>query len=182
MNTNNFQKNLAHGQKGEVAVANFLTKKGYTLNHYNNDFRYDISMTNKNGQEKLFEVKEDDRSIATSNFYFEIESYSKPSGILTSQSNYWVVLVPSANEGYIFNTKTLREYVQKYFSTIVPGGEGLNTKGAIMNCVSTLGNIAHTVIKFDMSDLVAVKQVNELEDELEANINTEEYLEDELPF
>jgi hypothetical protein len=69
---------------------------------YNSDFRYDLKL----GQlgetfvaqlfaSKLVEVKFDFGTYRTGNFYIEYESRGVPSGIATTQADYWMLIAAS---------------------------------------------------------------------------------------
>ena len=53
---------------------------------FNNDYRYDFKTLDK----IKYEVKTDELSLKTNNLFIEFESYKKPSGIILSQSHYYI--------------------------------------------------------------------------------------------
>jgi hypothetical protein len=150
-----FKKDLEHGQAGEeLFMTQVLEKEGYTLVNYNNDYRWDIK-TLKNNAPNYWEVKMDDKSVHTGNFYIECQSYGKSSGIMTSQSQYFVIMVPSLDEAYLFNTKKLREYLVSNKTSIVAGGDDMATRGFLINKNSLIldPTINKRIIETDMSTL-----------------------------
>jgi hypothetical protein len=73
----------------------------------NNDYRFDF-LIKKDGKEIKIEVKFDDVFLTTRNFAVEFECRGKPSGIKTSESDFWV-FVDSNNNIYCINASILKE-------------------------------------------------------------------------
>jgi hypothetical protein len=72
---------------------------------YNSDFKYDLALgqlgegwIGKMLSSQTIEVKFDFACYRTGNFYIEYESRGKPSGIATSQADYWM-LIASTEKG-----------------------------------------------------------------------------------
>ena len=70
--------------------------------NYNNDFKYDLALgqlgevlIGKLLSSKTIEVKFDFGCYRTGNFYIEYESREKPSGIATTQADYWMLIAAS---------------------------------------------------------------------------------------
>ena len=67
--------------------------------NFNNDFRYDLEV-GKEGEriidslfkDKLLEVKRDSWVAKSGNIAIEYESRGKPSGIATTEADYWVII------------------------------------------------------------------------------------------
>jgi hypothetical protein len=90
---------------------------------YNSDFRYDLEI----GQEyesrfadlfrgKKFEVKTDFHSHKTGNIAIEYKSRGKPSGISTTESDFYVYIIPMAplkNIMIILPVNELKEITKK---------------------------------------------------------------------
>lgn len=125
---------------------------------YNNDFKYDLKI----GQlaegwfgnllsSKSIEVKFDLGCYRTGNFYIEYESRGKPSGIATTEADFWF-LVASTGMGAIrfragdsdiqpddvlfsvlIPTKRLRELCRtKAHRKAVPGGDNNTSLGVLI--------------------------------------------------
>lgn len=104
--TNNFPVDLKLSEPSVALV------KGMLMPHFDNitpneDYRYDL-LAKKGTNELTFEVKWDDELKNTGNLAVEYESWGKPSGIITTQSDYWV-FVDSYNNLYWIETTKLRE-------------------------------------------------------------------------
>ena len=125
-----FSLDIIVGGDGENLIKRFLEEKlKYTNVELNNskNYRtlkgYDISAINKNGKQILFEVKNDIKSARTGNIAIEFEYKQMPSGINSTNSNFWVSI--GTNEIYIIKVVKLKEMInnQLYFR-VVNGGDG----------------------------------------------------------
>ncbi len=89
---------------------------------YNNDFRYDLKV----GQvyEKQFndllgskiEIKRDFKCLDTGNIYVEYQSRGKPSGLSTSEAEYWCYWLSDVLCIFI-KTEELKILCRKYINT-----------------------------------------------------------------
>jgi hypothetical protein len=87
---------------------------------YNNDFKFDLEFGVLNGETwfhelvtgKKIEVKSDRRTCETGNVYIEYWSRGKPSGISTSQSDYYVYKV-AEDEAIIIATSQLKKKLKQ---------------------------------------------------------------------
>ena len=110
---------------------------------------------------KKVEVKsERDMWMKTGNIAIEYESYGKPSGIITTEADYWFHNLCIGDEEYctlVFKTDTLRKIVDKldYFKT-VSGGDNNASKMFLVN-----------IQKLFSSDVI--KSFKELEDDKKEN-------------
>ena len=84
---------------------------------YNNDFKYDLALgqlgevlIGKLLSSKTIEVKFDFGCYRTGNFYIEYQSRMKPSGIATTQADYWMLIAASE---YGQRLKQEQESIQK---------------------------------------------------------------------
>ena len=60
------------------------------------------------------------------NICLEIESYGKPSGIMTTKADYWIQILALGDDDYcrlIFDTKTVKRLAKKYMDTARYGGD-----------------------------------------------------------
>lgn len=107
---------------------------------YNSDFRHDLevgqSAENLLGQlleGKKLEVKMDRRARKTGLFFIEFESRGKPSGLATTEADYWALVVEGAC-ALIVKTESLRELarvtLQKY--GFKNGGDNNTSKGVLI--------------------------------------------------
>jgi hypothetical protein len=87
---------------------------------YNNDFKFDLEFGVQEGEtwfdeivsNRKFEVKTDRLSAKTGNIYIEYESRGKPSGIKTTQADYWVYKV-TENKAIVIKTEELIQIVRQ---------------------------------------------------------------------
>ena len=83
-----FMENLKKFQPYEVEAAQKIEKlnKVKVIN-FNDDNKYDF-LTSDNLK---YEVKTEPASIKTNNFFIEFLGYNKPSGITTTEANYYII-------------------------------------------------------------------------------------------
>lgn len=87
---------------------------------YNSDFKYDLEFGVLKGEtwfdeivsNRKFEVKTDRLSAKTGNIYIEYESRGKPSGIKTTQADYWVYKV-TETKAIVIKTEELKAIVRQ---------------------------------------------------------------------
>ena len=117
---NNFLEDLEFGEDGEKFISEYLEGKGLKLINTNKDNKYDLKML-KNNKEVKYEVKTDDkisRISDTGNHFVEFECKDrytrklKPSGINTSESDWYVFYYIHINEIWFIKTETLRNLVK----------------------------------------------------------------------
>lgn len=105
--------------------------------NFNNDFRFDLEFGQINGEtwfhelvtNKKIEVKSDRKTVDTGNVYIEYWSRGKPSGISTSQSDFYVYKV-GEEEAIIISTPYLK---QKLKQLVADGKARANVKGGDNN-------------------------------------------------
>jgi hypothetical protein len=92
--------------------------------NYNSDFRYDLEV-GKEGERivgelfknKKLEVKRDSWVGRTGNIAIEFKSRNKPSGILTTEADYWVFVFSKEYQDkvmLIVETNRLKEVTRQY--------------------------------------------------------------------
>ncbi len=87
---------------------------------FNSDFRYDLEYGIVEGEtwfhnvvsNSKFEVKTDRLSAKTGNIYIEYESRGKPSGIATTQADYWVYKIAEF-KAIVIKTEELKMLVKQ---------------------------------------------------------------------
>ena len=87
---------------------------------YNSDFKYDLEFGVLEGEtwfdeivsNRKFEVKTDRLSAKTGNIYIEYKSRGKPSGIKTTQADYWVYKV-TETKAIVIKTDELKAIVRQ---------------------------------------------------------------------
>ena len=122
---NNFHDNLCRIQDGELKVASLLNSVFADImitNTLNDDCKYDIKAL-VNGNPTTFEIKEDIKCAETGNVVVEYESRGKPSGIKTTEADFWIFRIHKTSENihhFVIGTKRLkrlikeRKYSRKY--------------------------------------------------------------------
>lgn len=87
---------------------------------HNNDFKYDLEFGVLNGEtwfhelvtNKKVEVKSDRRTVETGNVYIEYWSRGKPSGIATTQADYYVYKI-AEDTAFIISTEQLKKRLKQ---------------------------------------------------------------------
>ena len=83
-----FIENLEKFQPYEVEAAQRIEKLNTVkVINFNNDNKYDF-MTSDNLK---YEVKTEPTSLKTCNFFIEFLGYNKPSGITTTEADYYII-------------------------------------------------------------------------------------------
>ena len=115
---------------------------------YNNDFKHDLEVgqtfENQLGEllNKKIEVKRDFRCLETKNVFVEYESRNKPSGIATSEADYYCFWFSDVH-CVIIKTDKLKEHCRKWIGTNkdVLGGDNNTSKGILLPITIFFENI-----------------------------------------
>ena len=132
----NFKKDLILGNQGEKIIIEFLESKGCTYINSNNDNQYDVKML-KQGVETTYEIKTDvvcSLKYDTGNMFIDFQCRQKPSGILTSKAEWFVMYYKFLNEIWFIKTEKLLELIKENnFHIIKNGGDiGSETHGFLI--------------------------------------------------
>jgi hypothetical protein len=120
MSNKKWLQDLAQGNTGERVVCEYLLSKRpqYGLAEYNNDSRYDFRLTSSTENDLTFEIKSDCyeylKGFMTYNIFVETSCSNKPSGIMTSEADYFVYYFPYLEEAYFIQSDKLREFVREH--------------------------------------------------------------------
>jgi len=108
---------------------------------YCNDFKRDLRLGQETEKQyaELFngrdiEIKDDSKhSARTGNVFIEYESRNKPSGIATTQADYWAIKT-SEHSFITISTKKLKEIARSYIGTDrdILGGDNNTSKGVLI--------------------------------------------------
>jgi hypothetical protein len=126
-----FKKDLPVAKETEKEVAQILIN-AYSANilKFEHTSEYDILARIKDTDYK-FEVKEDFMSWKTGNVALEFECRGKPSGIQTSEADFYVYKIHGTNgiHFYLFRTSALKKMVseKEYFRVVSGGDKGSNS-------------------------------------------------------
>lgn len=112
---------------------------------YNSDFKFDLSVGILKEQalgnilnNKTVEVKTDFQATETGNVFIEYSSRNKPSGISTSQADYYCIVFEDSF--HFIETSKLKLKCRKYLKTKrdVLGGDSNTSKGILLPIVELL--------------------------------------------
>ena len=117
----NFEYDLEFGQEGEGIIADMF-------------------------ENKKIEVKRDNWVGRTGNIAIEYKSRGKPSGIATTQADYWIIMFSKEYEDkfmFIIEIQRLKEVTKKYFNkgSIKKMGDS-NTSSAVLIPIKEINNFA----------------------------------------
>lgn len=109
--------------------------------NFNSNFKYDLER-GKEGEEIVakifksspdkFEIKRDSLSCKTGNLFVEFESRGKPSGIKTSQADYWVFIIEGTDVIIFIGKENLLKLCKKFKSNSVKGGDNNTSRGILI--------------------------------------------------
>ena len=113
---------------------------------YNSDFKYDLKEGILKGETKFhkmlseskIEVKFDRMTRKTGNVYIEFESRNKPSGIRTTEADYWVYFTHD-EECFVLSVDRLKQKLVNLEPRIVPGGDSNTSKGFLVKLKDLIG-------------------------------------------
>ncbi len=106
---------------------------------HNNDFRFDLEIGQLKEKElndilsnSKIEVKHDLKALITGNVFVEYQSRGVPSGIVTSQSEWYCFAV--GDTLHFIKTKYLKDKCRQYLNTSrdVVGGDADTSKGILL--------------------------------------------------
>ena len=121
----NFKDDLKEGQEYEKIVGAYMTKRfNWIVDRYQTGKNSDWDILFTNG--KSIEVKSD--TFQSNNILFEYRCNNIPSCISVSKSTLWFNIFPNHNQIWMFNTKTLRDWLKEMWLkgeiSRVPAGDG----------------------------------------------------------
>lgn len=132
----NFKIDIKTGEQGEDFIKNFLISKGFKFISKNNNYKYDLLMS-YNDVNYTYEIKTDvllSDKKDTGNIVVEFESRNKPSGVSTSQADYYVYYIPAFKEVWNIKMDALKRLISSENFRIVSGGDKKsNTKMYLIN-------------------------------------------------
>ncbi len=107
---------------------------------FNSDFRHDLKLAQETenafanilGPNTTIEIKDDLQASQTGNIFIEFESRGKPSGIATTEADYWTIHIDGI--WITIKTETLKEKarrIYKLFGTTM-GGDSNTSKGVLI--------------------------------------------------
>ncbi len=113
---------------------------------YNSDFKYDLKEGKLKGETKIhkmlteskIEVKFDRKTRETGNVYIEFESRGKPSGIRTTEADYWVYFTHD-EECFVISVERLKAKLVNKSPRVIPGGDSNTSKGFLMRLKDLIG-------------------------------------------
>jgi hypothetical protein len=132
-----FKSDLKLGNEGEEVIITFLKSKGCKYISSNNDNKFDIKMET-NGKETTYEIKTDVKCAPlfdTGNIFIEYESRKKPSGIATTQADWFVTYFKYLNELWFIKSDELKRIISENEFPIFKDAGDINsaTHGYLIN-------------------------------------------------
>ncbi len=134
-----FRKDLVLGNEGEVVIKDFLVKQGLMYVESNDNNKFDLKMIKKN-KEVTYEIKTDvlvTPTKDTGNLFVEFKCRNKPSGIETSEAEWFVTYFKHLNEAWFIKTDKIKSLLadkSNFFKVITTAGDkGSNTHGYLVN-------------------------------------------------
>lgn len=133
-----FYRDLRKGELGEKIIQSFLTKKyGFILTSTCKSKEWDFKMMTPRGV-KSFELKTDIYEIGgkiTGNILIEISHAGKPSGIMATESDYFIYYLPVHNIALCIESAKLKNIIRttNYFTFCSDVGDGGRVGGVIAN-------------------------------------------------
>ncbi len=129
------EKNIL-GVKYELKVLNLLIDKyKYTIiKKSNNNYKYDIIYKTLDNKIIKAEIKADLQATKYNNYFIEFEQNHKPSGILTTEADFYIIC-DSNNEVIIINTTVLKFLIEHHiYKRIADVNITVPTKGYLISC------------------------------------------------
>ena len=134
---NVFKKKLkeAHIYEKQAAIITSEYFNDYDIS-FNFDNKYDFVLNNK---QLKFEVKYDDMSNKTNNYFIEYESFYKLSGISVSISDYYILT--NSNNYYMIETKKLKQLIKdKKYKFIRKSGDNVSNSTGYIFDINIINN------------------------------------------
>lgn len=121
-----FKADLAFGKWYEKKLIEIIPSDSHIIKD-GKFLPYDLELT-KGDITSKYEVKADRMTIKTGNVAIEYECYDKPSGITTSEADYYAYFVIKNNANvfdlYLIPTATIKELIaQKKYKRSILGGD-----------------------------------------------------------
>ena len=107
---------------------------------YNSNFKYDLKVgmvaekiLAELLENKKIEVKKDLQAIKTGSIYIEYESRKKPSGLATTQADFYCYFITDGRM-FLIDTEELKELCRNYIRTYrdIRGGDSNTSRGILL--------------------------------------------------
>jgi hypothetical protein len=133
----NFNEDIHVGEAGEKIVIRDLESLGLKFISDNKNHTHDVIMEKQNGDMVSYEIKTDvliKPDMDTLNMFIEFESRGNPSGISTTQAEWFVMFFKHLREVWYIRTKDLKELLAETNCRIteMAGDLNSNTKGYLL--------------------------------------------------
>ena len=116
---------LALGQKYEKKLVEYLKPDTH---EFKNNNEYDV-LAIKDGKETKYEVKADRMMAKTGNICIEFECSKKPSGIQTTQAEYYAYFDVNSDVLYIIPVAIIKQKILAMeYSRTINGGDGYRAR------------------------------------------------------
>ena len=119
-----WSKDLAMGEKYQRQFLDIVEHDSYEMPK--GCFKpYDIRITNKSDTFTV-EVKSDRYAKRTGCIVIEFECNAKPSGITTTEADYWAYFIDGTQDYFLIPTDRIRKAIEeKQYTRTVRGGDGM---------------------------------------------------------
>lgn len=159
---NDFDQTNKIGKRGEARVRDYLVSKSLQINVVSEGYqpKYDIIYTSSKGLSISMEIK-----TCLSNSYnipYEYESRGKPSGIVSTESEYFNVYREHYDKLYVGKTQSIRDLIERYENQI---RKVKNTKNNTNTMLYLMPESVFSFEGFMIIDLSNVPRVHDPESE-----------------
>lgn len=132
-----FKKDLIEGKLGELRMIKFLEGRGNVLVSTNDTKTHDFIFRTPKKVTLSFETKTDiyvSPDYDTRNMFIEYECRGEPSGIVVTESDWFIYHFKHLNEAWFIKTEKLKQMISMYpfFTTFKSGDPRSNTKGYLI--------------------------------------------------
>jgi hypothetical protein len=152
-----FWGDLKKGNETEIKISLLYEKEGYTRLEKRDDGKYDL-LLKKDAIIRSFEVKTDfyvrpDKD--SGNIFVEYEYKNRPSGISTTEADWWINYFHNLKEIWYIKTDDLKDLIEEYtfLTTYQSGDDGSNTRGYLIPRNETEIKKYFKVKKIDLSSI-----------------------------
>jgi len=135
------------GKKSRIRETFTNNKRNEEINMFNKDKRFDISLAEGEIKEqeladiltnKKIEVKYDKLFQKTGNIAIEFQSRGKPSGICTTEADYWAFILEGTGVIMLIDRFVLEDKIKRVERKNVKGGDDLTSDITLIKGIDLL--------------------------------------------
>lgn len=135
----NFVDSKIRGDRGEEIVADYFSKKGYSIRFLTvpeqKELLYDLHLTRKDGKEFKIEVKTEFKAERTNNVFWETQVNGKPGWTQKYDENSDVKIIwvlPYSRYFYIAHAKHLKNFPYAQYPLVPVFNTGFKAEGHLV--------------------------------------------------